>query len=366
MDEKKPQQEEKKESESSNVSFDAQIFSMPERYQHGAEAKLVEPKKPEAKPKHVVAPPPPPKPLPPKPKPVVRKKGMSTTTKVIMISGGVVIVLLIAFAGYVYFSASTDDVAVDDTTDEPISRPAPDPEPEPEPEPEPDPEPDPEPADPFEIEVTPGTDSDSDGLSDVEENLVYDTNPRLPDTDSDGFLDGNEVFHSYNPGGTAPGTLLGSGLVTAHEGQALTVLYEIYYPSVWDIEEVDNEMVIDADTGEGFRITYETLDADISIGDWVEENTALENVLEAETKLGLEMVQSENGLFVFLDLSSAVLILEYDTGTKTRVDYLQTFQMMLNSIQVTGEVEVEIEPESDESVEAKSEEEAPEDTEEEL
>ena len=28
---------------------------------------------------------------------------------------------------------------------------------------------------------------------------IYDTNPSLPDTDGDGFLDGDEVKHGYNP-----------------------------------------------------------------------------------------------------------------------------------------------------------------------
>jgi len=35
-----------------------------------------------------------------------------------------------------------------------------------------------------------------------------------------------------------------------------------------------------------------------------------------------------------------VLTLEYDTGTKARVDYLQTFKMLLNSIEITGAQEV--------------------------
>jgi len=45
-------------------------------------------------------------------------------------------------------------------------------------------------------------------------------------------------------------------------------------------------------------------------------------------------VQSENQLWAYVDLGEAVLVVEYDTGIKTRIDYLQTFKMMLNSIEL--------------------------------
>ncbi|MBU1907595.1 fibronectin type III domain-containing protein, partial [Patescibacteria group bacterium] len=57
-----------------------------------------------------------------------------------------------------------------------------------------------------------GLDSDSDGITDLEETL-FGTYTRNPDTDGDGFLDGNEVFHLYNPAGNAPVRLLDSALV---------------------------------------------------------------------------------------------------------------------------------------------------------
>lgn len=44
-------------------------------------------------------------------------------------------------------------------------------------------------------------DSDNDGLSDYDETEIYNTNPLLPDTDSDGYLDGAEVKNGYNPNG---------------------------------------------------------------------------------------------------------------------------------------------------------------------
>lgn len=43
------------------------------------------------------------------------------------------------------------------------------------------------------------SDSDNDGLSDLEETNKYHTNPRNPDTDGDGYTDGDEVKNGHNP-----------------------------------------------------------------------------------------------------------------------------------------------------------------------
>jgi lipoprotein-anchoring transpeptidase ErfK/SrfK len=43
-----------------------------------------------------------------------------------------------------------------------------------------------------------GADADADGLRDVDE-AIYKTNPAIPDTDGDGFSDGEEVFNSFDP-----------------------------------------------------------------------------------------------------------------------------------------------------------------------
>jgi len=45
------------------------------------------------------------------------------------------------------------------------------------------------------------TDTDGDGLYDMEEVRTYKTDPLNKDTDSDGYLDGEEVGNGYNPNG---------------------------------------------------------------------------------------------------------------------------------------------------------------------
>lgn len=295
-------------------NVNARVFSMPERYRHGAQATLHQPetKVPVAPAIEVKTPGLPVAPKAP-PKPVLPKKKGSMTKKIVVI--GIVVLLLLGIGGYFLLRSVEEAPPELETTT--TSRPAPTTEPEEEPESEPVVETEPEP-EVFPTEVTPGTDSDSDGLTDIEENLVYDTDPKRPDTDADGFLDGNEVFHGYNPGGTAPGTLIESGLVVLATGSSNGTFYEYYYPSAWDLEEIEGEMVLDAQTGEGFRIS-------------VEEEELPEGEVRF-TKTGLSYVLSEDQLTVAIELGSLIFIVEYDTGIKSKVDYLQTFQMMLNSV----------------------------------
>lgn len=44
-------------------------------------------------------------------------------------------------------------------------------------------------------------DSDNDGLPDIEETNIYHTNPNNPDSDGDGYSDGEEARNGYNPSG---------------------------------------------------------------------------------------------------------------------------------------------------------------------
>lgn len=50
--------------------------------------------------------------------------------------------------------------------------------------------------------LNPGIDTDGDHLLNYEEIEIYHTDPRNPDTDGDGYKDGEEVFKGYNPLGT--------------------------------------------------------------------------------------------------------------------------------------------------------------------
>ncbi|NQV90504.1 hypothetical protein HQ487_03815 [Candidatus Uhrbacteria bacterium] len=324
--------------QSSSPGVDARVFVMPERYRHGAQGVMHQPedKRSSQPPVEVKTPgvPLPPKAPPKAPASTLRK---SSATKKIMVIG-VVVLLALGIGGYVLIRlnpqvsetpvvttttrpAPTTETSTDpeESTTKPVEKPT-------------------EAVEVFPVEVLPGTDSDSDGLTDTEEKLVYGTDPRLPDTDSDGFLDGNEVFHRYNPG--ALGTLFESGLVKAMSSTISDVTYEFYYPEGWDVDETEEELVLDAQTGEGFRISFIKKSPAQTLPDWADVQLALDRSIIGTTKNGLDLIQGEDQLSAYIDLGSQVMVFEYDTGIKTRVDYLQTFQMMINSVQVVSVEEV--------------------------
>ncbi len=306
------------------------LYVMPEDYRHGATGKkLAEPVAPKAVPSAPAIP----KPVAPAP---VEVKKSSKKKPIILIV--VVLVLILAAGGGAawWFLFKTPTVqpqekptrpAVTTTQTTKPTTPVETKKPEPEVTPEPTPS-------PFPTTVVPGTDTDSDGLTDIEEKLVYNTNAKLPDSDADGFLDGNEVFHRYNPAGTAPGTLFESGLVKAYEG----ILFRLYYPSVWTVssqQEVSNVTTFVATTGEAFSVTTETIsNASLTLAQWYKAQNKTEAVTTGITKNGLEILTSEKQLTSYLRLNTqTILTITYSTSIKGTIDYLQTLQMMINSIQ---------------------------------
>lgn len=111
-----------------------------------------------------------------------------------------------------------------------------------------------------------GLDTDSDGLTDLEEGL-YNTNPKNPDSDHDGFLDGNEVFYLYNPNGQAPSTLLDDKVVKTING---SIGWTMQIPTAWTVNIAGNgaSSTIDSGHGETFELSVQDNPDHLSIIDW--------------------------------------------------------------------------------------------------
>lgn len=312
------------------------IFVMSERYRQGASgAVMVEPKKEAPK-----APSVPPKPVPPPPPPKAAMKkpthGKPHGKVAVLIS--IVVLLVLGVLGFVYYRF--------------VQTPAPEPtpippvvtEPTPTPPPpvvtEPTPTPPPPVTSPFPEGVRPGTDTDSDGLSDVEELVIYRTDPGLPDSDSDGFLDGNEVFNLYNPAALAPGTLLEAGFVASYQPPAVTpgtpALYGILYPNIWTVTvapEGQSNAVFAMTTGESVILSVQDKTVPTqTLAEWYAGQALPPGARPFTTKGGLSGLASEDQLTVWVDARGSVITLHYDTGIKGAIDYLQTFKMMQNSL----------------------------------
>ncbi len=211
----------------------------------------------------------------------------------------------------------------------PVPAPVVVPTPTPEPTPEPTPTPTPTPTAP-----TPGKDTDSDGLTDVEE-LLYGTDYRNPDTDGDTFLDGNEVYHRYHPNGKAPQTLLDTGAVRIFQSPGLP--FTIYYPSPWTpvVDATAGSVSFRAPSTESVTVSSTPKDPTENLEVWYQHNVPNENeqaLAPTYTSEGLLALSKPDGRTAYVDGGDKVFTLTYDLGDSTTIEFLTTFQMMLNSL----------------------------------
>ncbi|MBI2551002.1 hypothetical protein HYV73_01500 [Candidatus Uhrbacteria bacterium] len=302
------------------------LFTMPVAYRHGAEVKLVEP----AAKTSVPVPHPSPKPLaPPVPPAPLALSRKGSSKKMIFV---VFLFLFLVAGGIAAFFLIPKWLAPEPA---PIVQPKPPVVP-----PIVEPPKPPEVKPPVSAVKTPGIDSDSDGLTDVEENNIYKTDPRLPDTDKDGFLDGNEVFHRYNPNGTAPATLLQTGLVKSVDlvpfGKGgIRLLYPAIWTKVDGKSEKEPLLKFVVPSAESVSVNTGGVQDDIvSLRKWHDEQFPQEKIFETKTKNGYPMLMSEDQLKAWVVIGNSSYSLVYDGDGKSTIDYLQTFQMMINSIEI--------------------------------
>ncbi|MBU1126648.1 MAG: hypothetical protein ABH826_00200 [Patescibacteria group bacterium] len=202
--------------------------------------------------------------------------------------------------------------------------------------PEPEPEPVPKP-----ILPSRGQDTDSDGLTDVEEEL-YGTDYRNPDSDGDSFLDGNEVFHRYDPLGFAPSTLLDTGAVKEFFSDKDGVQYSITYPAEWStFPEINFTWFSSKTTNFPPRFSVEIHEKDLAsqtLKDWYEAIEAVGNgaadLKNITTKNGYSGLESNDQRKVYLNVDASVIEFTYELDETKVINYSQTFQMFVNSFSV--------------------------------
>ena len=192
------------------------------------------------------------------------------------------------------------------------------------------------PANPFGNGVYPGKDSDSDGLTDVEEAL-YRSHPLPPDTDCDAHIDGNEVHHLYDPNGKDPQRLADTRLVEriAPTGFGYSMLVVTSFERT--IRADSRQLLVRVPTGEMFQIVLQPIEPTMTIMDWyraqipVSEQVALDST---RTKQGFVSAWTSDQLTAYVRLSDDQLaIVTYQLGPHDRVEYRQTMEMMINSLE---------------------------------
>lgn len=187
------------------------------------------------------------------------------------------------------------------------------------------------------------TDSDDDGLTDIEEAL-YGTDPFNSDTDGDSYPDGKglkaerivgELYTGFNPVGA--GRILASGLMRSEEiGGGAKVLV----PTSFSVKRVRATIIIEPNwpTGESFEIGIETRTAAQAPQAWYAERNPSANValLVPITIDGLEGFYTRDTSAAYLFHDKQVVVFRYASGDLQHVNYRTTFETMVRSFKRTG------------------------------
>jgi hypothetical protein len=183
-----------------------------------------------------------------------------------------------------------------------------------------------------------GLDTDSDGLTDLEESL-YGSNVRNPDTDLDGFLDGNEVFHLYNPSGKAPGKLLELALIRTVEAP---IGWTMGIPASWTLKfdsQNGSYATIDSKHGESFVVSVEENPDRSPVLEWyIASHPGVDagNVLQYRSKGGYTGIIGADLLSTYIPWGDKIFVLTYQLNGQPFINYRTTYSMMLNSLMLSG------------------------------
>ncbi|MFA5051495.1 MAG: hypothetical protein WC544_00350 [Patescibacteria group bacterium] len=190
----------------------------------------------------------------------------------------------------------------------------------------------------FNANITPvvsSQDSDSDGLTDVEETL-FSANPIKADTDGDSYADGQEVVGGYNPTGT--GSIESSSALRTYYDPSY--FYSILYPASWassdDPQNTRGKMF--TTSGEFVEASVQENPANLSARDWYLTQSPGVNSSQISSITNwdktLSGVLSVDGLTAYFVSGQKVYIINYNLNILTQANYKSTFQMMYRSFKV--------------------------------
>lgn len=190
-------------------------------------------------------------------------------------------------------------------------------------------------------------DSDADLLTDIEEGL-FGTDPNLPDTDVDGWPDGWEIVHLYDPAQGSAKRLIESARLTAFTNDAYG--YAVLYPNTWVAQAIDaqdtKDVILTSATGEFIQITaepYGSLTGRVDAGPGESATSTLEEAALREkfpggsaytlhpvlNKFNVRGFQTVDGLTVFLEGHNTLYTVRYMPGLRTEINFKQTMAMLV-------------------------------------
>jgi hypothetical protein len=187
--------------------------------------------------------------------------------------------------------------------------------------------------------VVASKDSDGDGLTDVEEEL-YQTDKNKPDTDIDGYVDGQELKAGYSPK-AINAKLEGSDLVKNYT--SADYRYKILYPALWQAKAVDDtgsQMIFQSASSKEL-VEVIVIEDPLPLAKWYKQyvNTSLATEPAVGNLNGWQVIISDDGLTFYLSQRglNKIYIINYNIGGLTEINFQTTFSMMINSFALAEE-----------------------------
>jgi len=189
-------------------------------------------------------------------------------------------------------------------------------------------------------EPKPGLDSDSDGVTDIEELNVYNTDPYIPDSDRDSFIDLNEILNLFDPAKPRPSMLRDNSGVTLYRNAELA--FELLYPTRWTKRESSDQGTIffTAPSGEFIQVLIEPNAEGESLMDWYltqSPSVRSSDVQIFKTPGGYDQILSPDRFTAFVASGHRIFVISYNLGAALEIQFKATFSMMVNSLKVTGD-----------------------------
>ena len=191
-------------------------------------------------------------------------------------------------------------------------------------------------AEPVPAAISYSSDSDQDGLSDLEEVLLG-IDLQKTDSDNDGYDDKSELLNLYNPGGV--GEIVTNAKIKKYTNA--TYRYSLYYPDAWLIERVggDESIMVKLDNDQFFQIIVSLKTDDLSLEDWYKKefNVPTINPDQKLYKQGWNGIKSEDGMIIYLVYpgEEKLYTVTYNLGLGRIISYQNIFEMMVNSLERT-------------------------------
>ncbi|HBI97117.1 MAG: hypothetical protein US83_C0007G0016 [Candidatus Falkowbacteria bacterium GW2011_GWC2_38_22] len=179
----------------------------------------------------------------------------------------------------------------------------------------------------------PATDSDGDGLSDLEE-VLLDCNISNSDSDGDGYSDHDELMKLYNPAGA--GKLIVNPNIEKYTNN--NYKYSLYYPNTWLKTNVDgeNSILFQAGNSQYVQIIVQENTAGKNLDDWYLSLMGASEIAGNQRlyKAGWSGIKNLDNQIVYLSNLNmeAVFTISYNTGMDNTLIYTAIFNMMIESL----------------------------------